>query len=187
MKISSVLFSTLIVFAPILAAQEPAGVHNFHQVNEHIYRGAQPSTEGFQSLAKLGIKTIIDLREPGSRSTSERKVVEANGMRYISIPLNGFSAPSNADVTKLLALLNDQNGGPVFIHCRRGADRTGTIIACYRISHDHWDNRKALDEASTNGMSWTEVNMKHYVLGYQTAPAGPVATPVVAAAAASVQ
>lgn len=177
------LFASFIVFSPTLGAQtqQPAGVHNFHQLNDSIYRGAQPSPEGFQSLAKLGVKTVIDLRGGGHRSATEKKEVESAGMHYVNIPLSGHSAPSAEEVTKLLSLLNDKSTGPVFVHCRRGADRTGTIIACYRITHDHWQNEKALAEAKANGMSWTEIAMKHYVLGYKlnTEPA----TEVVAAAA----
>ena len=55
------------------------------------------------------------------------------------------------------ALLNDNSAWPVFVHCRRGADRTGTAIACYRIEHDHWTNQQALAEAKTFGMSSMEV------------------------------
>ena len=160
------------------------GVENFHQVNEHIYRGAQPTTTGFQSLAKLGVKTIIDLRETDGRSAVEKKAVEATGMRYINIPLRGMSAPSAADVTKIMALFNDDSAGPVFVHCRRGADRTGTVVACYRIAHDGWDNAKALHEAKANGMRWVEMAMEHYVMNYH-APT-PTAT-VAAATAANVQ
>ena len=154
------------VISTAASAQMP-GVENFHQVNDHIYRGAQPTTEGFQQLAKLGVKTVIDLRETDSRSTTEKKVVEADGMRYVNIPLRGMSAPSSADVAKVLALFNDPKAGPVFVHCRRGADRTGTVVACYRISHDGWNNSKALTEAKTNGMSWMEVSMRKYVKHYQ--------------------
>jgi tyrosine-protein phosphatase SIW14 len=163
------LFASIIIFSPVLGAQtqQPAGVHNFHQLNETVYRGAQPSPEGYQSLAKLGIKTIVDLRGTGHRSIVEKQEVESAGLRYVNIPLSGYSAPSADEVTKLLGLLNDKSAGPVFVHCRRGADRTGTIIACYRISHDHWQNQKALAEAKANGMSWTEIAMKHYVLGYK--------------------
>ena len=164
------LFTIAVLVVPVLSAQTPtcSGVGNFHQLNQTVYRGAQPSPEGFQSLAHLGVKTVIDLRGPGSRANHEKKIVEGAGMRYVNIPLNGHAAPTEAQVSHLLALLNDHSAGPVFIHCRRGADRTGTIMACYRISHDHWDNQKALAEAKTNGMSWTEMAMKHYVLGYQS-------------------
>lgn len=182
-RILTSFVTSLVIFIPMLAAQQqPAGVPNFHQLNDGVYRGAQPSEQGFHSLAALGVKTIIDLRETGGRSSVEKKWVEAAGMHYVNIPLNGHAAPSLEQVAKLLALLNDQGDGPVFVHCRRGADRTGTIIACYRISHDHWENQKALDEAKADGMSWTEMAMKHYVLGFKTESGASVGAP-----AASVQ
>lgn len=165
-------------------AADVAGVHNFHQVSDHLYRGAQPTTEGFRNLSRLGIKTIIDLRESGGRSVSEQRAVEADGMRYISMPMSGIHAPSDEQVAKLLAMVDDNANGPVFIHCRRGADRTGTICACYRISHDHWQNQRALDEAKSFGMAWFEKAMQHYVLGYQTAvnaaATAPAAAPAIA-------
>ena len=179
----TLLAATLLAFGSLLGAQEITGVHNFHQVNDSVYRGAQPSKEGFQSLAHLGIKTVIDLRSGGGRSRDEQKVVEAAGMRYIVLPFHGFEAPSDAQISKALAVLNDASAGPVFVHCRRGADRTGTVIACYRISHDHWDNAKALQEAASDGMSRLEVAMKHYVLNFKTSP---VAVPAVVVPAAVV-
>jgi tyrosine-protein phosphatase SIW14 len=155
---------------PVFAGSDVAGVPNFHQVNNQVYRGAQPANEGFKSLAKLGVKTVIDLRESGGRSVAEQKVVEAQGMRYISIPFKGMSAPTVQQMEKVLQLLNDNGSLPVFIHCRRGADRTGTVVACYRVSHDHWENGKALAEAKSCGMSWMEVAMRDFVLHYK-APA----------------
>lgn len=146
------------------------GVGNFYQVNKEVYRGAQPSKEGFQNLAKLGVKTIIDLREADSNATAEKKMVEAAGMHFINVPMRGMTTPSDADVQKVLSIFNDSTQGPVFVHCRRGADRTGTVVACYRISHDGWDNTKALKEARTDGMSWIQMAMQHYVLRYH-APA----------------
>ena len=127
------------------------------------------------------MKTVIDLRETDSRSAAEKKVVEANGMRYINIPLQGMSAPSSADVEKVMALFSDTSAGPVFIHCRRGADRTGTMVACYRISHDGWNSAKALQEAKANGMAWIEVAMQHYVLQYKAPSTTTGAATVVAA------
>jgi uncharacterized protein (TIGR01244 family) len=179
MKFQRFAIASAIVFGiaalPAAAQSNVDGVPNFHQINDRVYRGAQPTSAGFQSLAKLGVKTIIDLRESGSRSVAERKLVEAAGMRYVAIPLQGMSAPSPENVAKALALFNDASAGPVFVHCRRGADRTGTVIACYRIAHDGWDNQKALQEAKTDGMSWTEIAMQHYVKGFHP-PSAPATT-----------
>src|ERR1041385_8085992 len=123
-------FISVIAFAPALAAQQPAGLTNFHQLNERVYRGAQPTPQGFQSLAKMGIKTIVDLRESGSRAAAEKKVVEAPGMLYVNIPLNGHAAPTEQQVSKLLALMNDQSAGPVFIHCRHALRQYSAERSC---------------------------------------------------------
>lgn len=182
-SLAAIITISLSVLAyPALAADPapaPAGVGNFHQVNDHVYRGAQPTPQGFQSLAKMGVKTIIDLRESGKRSVQEQKLVESLGMHYVSIPMKGMSAPSPSEVSKVLALFEAGDSGPVFIHCRRGADRTGTVVACYRISHDGWKNEQALKEAKAFGMSWTEIAMHHFVMGYRPpAPAKDAAATV---------
>jgi protein tyrosine/serine phosphatase len=157
------------------------GVPNFHQVNEHIYRGAQPTNEGWQSLAKLGVKTVIDLRREDEYSANtEARAVEAAGMRYVNVPMNGILPPEDEDISKVLALLD--SGKPTFVHCKQGKDRTGTVIACYRMLYDHWQNNKALKEAESYGMHWFEIGMKHYIQNYQTSSEGAAAGPVRAVA-----
>jgi protein tyrosine/serine phosphatase len=147
--------------------QAPAGVSNFHIVNDHICRGGQPTAAGFQSLAKMGVKTVIDLREADGNMLAEKKMVESAGMKFVNVPMHGMETPHPEDVAKVLAVFNDKDAGKVFVHCKRGADRTGTVVACYRISHDHWANVKALQEAKDNGMAWIQRAMHHYVLGYK--------------------
>jgi protein tyrosine/serine phosphatase len=151
----------------LFAASVADGVGNFQKVDEHVYRGAQPTPEGFSNLSKLGIKLVVDLREPGDRSALESKIVTAAGMKYISVPMYGMETPSNDSVQKVLALLEDNSTGPVFVHCKRGADRTGGVIACYRIEHDGWKSEKALVEARSMGMSWFQKAIQSYVLKYQ--------------------
>jgi tyrosine-protein phosphatase SIW14 len=156
----------------VWAAEAAApGVANFHQVTGRIYRGAQPDAKGWDSLAKLGVKTIIDLRPEKEHSCkAEKRAVEAAGMHYVNAPLNGAHAPSDRNISKVLGLLDD-SASPIFVHCRRGADRTGTVIACYRITHDGWNNRRALQEATSFGMSWFEFGMQRYVLAFRAAGA----------------
>ncbi len=89
------------------------GILNFHQVNDHIYRGAQPTEQGWRGLAEMGIKTVVDLRPCIEHSCKdEQHSVEAAGMQYLNMPLSGVHAPSNDAITKLLCLL-DGTSGPV--------------------------------------------------------------------------
>ena len=136
------------------------GVPNFHQVNERIYRGAQPTGEGFLALARMGIKTIVDLRREPEQFQAEQRMVEALGMRFLSVPMT-LHAPTNQQISRVLEELNS-SAGPVFVHCQGGRDRTGTVIACYRMSHDGWDSKEALTEAKLDGMR-RDVGMRKYV------------------------
>jgi tyrosine-protein phosphatase SIW14 len=143
---------------------------NFRKVDDHVYRGGQPSASGFSNLAKLGIKTVVDLREIGEHSQAEEeKIVTDLGMKYVSIPMHGLSTPKDDKVAAVEALFNDTTSGPVFVHCKRGADRTGMVVAVYRISHDQWENKKALSEAKSSGMSIFERAIQHYVMDYKPA------------------
>jgi protein tyrosine/serine phosphatase len=164
------IFSFAVTVSP--AASLPlAGVSNFYKVDSQVYRGAQPTVEGFVNLAKLGVKTVIDLRELGEHSQAvEEATVKAQGMRYFSIPLKKMGTPPAETMHRILGLLNDSSSGPVFVHCKRGADRTGAVIACYRISHDSWSNGQALSEARNDGMSAFQRALKHYVKQFTPIP-----------------
>lgn len=169
------VFLLSMAFCPAWAGDANVrGVPNFHQVNEHIYRGGQPSDAGWTGLAQLGVKTVIDLRLEEEHPTKvEAQAVQAAGMRYINIPMHGVIAPSDEQIAQALTLLDSES--PVFVHCKRGADRTGTVIACYRMAHDRWDSGRALEEAKSYGMSFLQFGMKHYVTTFQS-PAVRVAT-----------
>ena len=140
-----------------------AELPNFHQVNSQLYRGAQPRAGGLQKLKGIGIKTIVNLRGKDEHTGAESQEARLLGLRYYNISLPEFSSPKDADVQRVLDIINATRNQPVFIHCRHGEDRTGTIIACYRISHDGWTAAAAKKEAEQRGMSWTQVRMKRYI------------------------
>jgi protein tyrosine/serine phosphatase len=156
-----------------LAADEP-GLRDFHQVNETIYRGRQPADVGFDSLAKLGIKTVVDLRGGCFHGPRERRIVEKAGMHYVTERLSGIFSPSDAAIERLMVVLNDPNAAPVFVHCRRGADRVSEVIACYRMIHDHWSNQQAYDEARSLHLSPFEVIMRHFILHFDPSRVAPM-------------
>ncbi|HEV8415724.1 MAG TPA: tyrosine-protein phosphatase [Bryobacteraceae bacterium] len=164
-----IVVAALLCGAGLLA--QDSGLPNFKIVNDRILRGGQPSDDGFKKLAERGVKTVVDLRWVDEHDIPrEKQIVEADGMRFISVPMKGLSAPSLTQMTKVLGILEDSNSWPVFIHCRRGADRTGTVLACYRISHDHWQNQKALEEAKTYGLSSFERAMRSFIQHFQPSP-----------------
>jgi tyrosine-protein phosphatase SIW14 len=158
--------SLLILSLPAFAGSSVQGVKNFSQVDTHVYRGGQPTDEGFNYLAKIGVKTVVDLREHDERSLAEEHVVSTAGMQYVNVPMTGLTPPTEEEITKILALLEDDTAGPVFVHCQRGADRTGAVIAAYRIDHDHWDNARALTEAKSLGMSFFQFPRQSYILTF---------------------
>ena len=148
------------------ASLDVAGVPNLHQVNERVFRSGQPADGSWKAIADLGVKTVIDLRRPDEHSTvSEARAVAAAGMQYVNVPMKGVVAPGPEQMAKVLALLESPNA--VLVHCHRGADRTGAVIACYRIAHDRWERKQALQEAKALGMSWTQMGLKKFIMSFQ--------------------
>ncbi len=156
----------LILTIGCLWAQTPA-VRNFGTVEQSIlYRGAQPTSAELHTLADFGIKTVIDLR--GDKSVaSERAVVESElHLKFVNIPLSELRAPTNEQVKQILAVI-DAAPKPVYVHCRRGRDRTGVAVATFRIRHDQWSNSRALQEAETYHISPLQFGMKSYIEHYR--------------------
>lgn len=125
-------------------ATPSVGIKNFGRVNENFYRGAQPDPEGFAELKKLGVKTVIDLREDKKRQAPEW--VRAAGMEYVNIPLKASRPATEEETGRFLQLVNDPANWPVYVHCKGGRHRTGALIAVYRITHDGWSAHLAYKE-----------------------------------------
>jgi tyrosine-protein phosphatase SIW14 len=159
----------------ICVSARPDALH-VDRIDAHVYRAKQPDEKDFAGLARMGIKTVLDLRGGMIHEPKERKWVEAAGMRYVSIRLSGLFPPKEQQMAAILALLENPAQGPVFVHCRRGDDRTGIVIACYRIAHDHWTNERALEEARRDGISRFEPLMQRYIRRFNASKL-PVATP----------
>jgi protein-tyrosine phosphatase len=153
--------SLVLFLAAPICAQEARP--RLYRVDDNVFRGLQPTRQDIATLASSGIRTVLDLRGALDHKGWERQAVEAAGMRYIRVGMSGFFAPSDRQIDKILAVLDDPTLGPIFVHCRRGADRSGVVIACYRITHDHWTNGQAMAEARQQGFSHFEVLMERYI------------------------
>jgi protein tyrosine/serine phosphatase len=123
-----------------------AGVANFGRMNGQLYRGAQPTAEGFSALRGLGITTVVRLSLGEEGAAAERALVENLGMRFIALPWSSVHDPNADQIAEFLTYVRTHPDEKIFVHCKAGADRTGVFIALYRITVDHWTAVRAIDE-----------------------------------------
>ena len=167
------LLFTAVVTAKVLRKLTEGDIVRFSAVADGLYRGGQPTAGGFQFLKEKGIKTIINLRAEDNR---ESEMVQALGMNYIQIPVDEvwpWSQLPQAAVAKYFELVNNPANYPIFFHCRRGADRTGTFAAMYRMAVQGWNAEDAYAEARNIGMRWYFAGLKSQIYNFN--PPGNIA------------
>ncbi len=121
-------------------------IRNFHQVEPYLFRGGQPGKEGFFALQELGIKTVVCLRWGKKVIQAEKASVESLGMTFISIPLNYWNLPKPETVEHFLGLIDDSVNHPIYVHCLHGSDRTGILLAIFRMFRQGWSFSQSYDE-----------------------------------------
>lgn len=128
------------------------GVPNLHKITDTIYRSAQPESIGMKNLEKLGIRTVINLRN----SHDDKDEVKGTGLRRVDVPINTWDI-DDEQVIRVMKELSRQENGPFLIHCQHGADRTGLMSAMYRIIYQGWSREKALEEMKNGGYGYHTV------------------------------
>jgi len=122
------------------------GVSNLYRVSPSLYRSDQPSALGMKNLKKLGIKTIVNLRS----FHSDRRKLKATGLAYEHIYMKAWH-PEEKEAVRFLKIVTDPRRIPVLVHCQHGADRTGAMIAVYRIAVQGWSKEEAIREMTEGG------------------------------------
>ena len=128
------------------------GVPNLYRVSDELYRGDQPSPQGMQNLKQLGLKTIINLRS----FHSDRDEIGETGLAYEHIFMKAWH-PEEDDVVRFLKIATDPKRAPVLVHCQHGADRTGALIAVYRIAVQGWSTAEAIREMTQGGYGFHQI------------------------------
>lgn len=156
---------------PSYAAPEDTAIPHFSKVNDAIYRGGRPKPAGLSYLRSLHVRTVINLQggdlnnpryrsfmkwwEPGELAdaiAAEMMLSESLGLRFLSKPLDAIDPVSDEDdarIDEILAVMGNPAAQPVFVHCEHGVDRTGLIIALYKVkylgisAHDAYDDWRA--------------------------------------------
>jgi len=127
-----------------------SGVGDFAEVTPTLYRGSQPSHAGFESLAKMGIDIVVDVR--GMKRDRERREVGRLGMKYVAIPWH-CPRPRDTVFARFLKIIKANPGKKVFVHCRLGDDRSGMMIAAYRMGLEGWSAHEAREEMEQFGFA----------------------------------
>jgi protein tyrosine phosphatase (PTP) superfamily phosphohydrolase (DUF442 family) len=139
------------------------GVPNFGEVTPTLYRGGLPSDKGFKALARMGVNLVVDTH---AASKSEEKEVRKLGMQYVTIPWH-CPWPKDEVFAKFLKVLRENEGKKVFVHCRLGDDRTGMMVAAYRMAEEGWSADEAMEEMKAFGFSRTHHALCPGLAGYE--------------------
>lgn len=157
--VSALLFGVFVA-APTAFCEPKATdlpIVNFAKVNDTLYRGGRPTEEGLQYLVAQGVVTDIDLQggdyvdpklndyfeqgEAPQAIADEKATAEKLGLVFYNFPLNSVddvTSQEDAMIDQALEIMNDQKQQPVFVHCQHGKDRSGLLVALYRIKYMGW-------------------------------------------------
>jgi protein tyrosine phosphatase (PTP) superfamily phosphohydrolase (DUF442 family) len=135
------------------------GVENFYRVEPDLYRSGRPQGAGFHELQALGVKTILDVESPGDDAGAH-----GSSLKLFHIPMTAFGLRDDLVLEALRIMANPANR-PLVVHCHLGADRTGAMIALYRVVVQGWSKEDAIREMDDGGYhhsSWWR-NLDQYV------------------------
>lgn len=121
---------------------------NFYKVSDELYRSRQPDDEEMEQLAAMGIRSILNLRE----HHSDDDEAKATDLKLYRVPMNAGDINDEL-VTKALDALAAAPK-PALVHCWHGSDRTGAIVAMYRMVFQGWPRQQAIDEFINGGYGY---------------------------------
>ena len=143
-------------WAVAVAAQ---GVGNLWRLEPDLYRSARPESAGFRELEKLGVKAVLDVESP-----ADDVAAKGTKLKLYHVPMTAFGLRDDR-VLEAMRILSDPANRPIVIHCRLGADRTGAMMALYRVVVEGWSKADAIREMNEGGYHHSSFwkNLDQYV------------------------
>ena len=145
---------------------------NFAKENDHLYRGGRPDAKGVAYLKSIGVRTVVSLElgdgieAKPSVIAQEEVDVKAAGLVFRHEPITsfnpGYSATFDGRIDAVLAIFADHASGPVYVHCRRGKDRTGLVVGLERVLQEGWAPADAYAEWKHYGLFPIFLNLEAY-------------------------
>ncbi len=122
-------------------------LQNLYQLDDKVYRSAQPDKKGFQELKNIGVKNVLNLRDYHSDNDGK-----GSGLNLYRVKMEAGDITTE-QVTDALRIIRNAEG-PILIHCWHGSDRTGLVSAMYRIVFQGWSKEDAIDELMNGGYGY---------------------------------
>ena len=164
MKNYGILTSVFVSILFLFAFSEDQ-VPNLTQPRPNVFACGQPTEAGFQELAAMGIRTVINVLPEPQCLKGEQNMVQMNHMVYKRLPFE--TATLTRDTVDEFGYLMMTSEQPVLIHCTTG-NHVGGLWLAYRVSVEHAPVSVALREARKIGIQPSMENMVLHWLGEQT-------------------
>jgi protein tyrosine/serine phosphatase len=106
---------------------------NLHQLDANAWRAAQPAPHQIRHAARLGVRTIVNLRgeRPCGSYWLEQAACQRYGIKLVNYQVRSRAAPSLGELRGARDLF-EQIEYPILMHCKSGADRAGLMSVLYR-------------------------------------------------------
>lgn len=138
----------------------------FHRLDANYTRGSLPTKGGVETLNRLGIKTVVDLRSVYDHTNEIGLAVERLGLKYYWLPTSVWDPPTDARAREFVNLVSDNSQGPFYVFCADGLNRVGEMSAIYRVAKSQWTVEQALKEIDEFGFNPYYWNLRAYVFTY---------------------
>jgi hypothetical protein len=135
-------------------------VANLYRIEDGLYRAAQPTATGFTELSTLGVHSVLDV----AGGAGDGAFVSGDEIRLFHVPMSAWGLHDDL-VLRALRIMADPGNRPLLIHCQHGADRTGAMVALYRVVVQGWTKADAIREMNQGGYhhSFLWKNLDRYV------------------------